>query len=95
MLPALDYIKIALNLFVSLMDPCDKVKMKWDLCERLYVDDVDQSEKEGQPVLHSRHVGQQAALRKYFHHWEKDTTPKLILMTSSWKSTSNYFLYFK
>ena len=94
MLPALDYIKIALNLFVSLMDPCDKVKMKWDLCERLYVDDVDQSEKEGQPVLHSRHVGQQAALRKYFHHWEKDTTPKLIFNDLFLENHFQLFLIF-
>lgn len=77
MLPAWDYIKIALNLFVSLVDPCGKVRMKWDLCECLHVDDVDQSEKEGQPVLHSRHVGQQAALRKYFHHWEKRHDTKI------------------
>lgn len=42
--------------------------MKQDLCECLYVDDVDQSEKEGQSVLHSGHVRQQAALRKYLHH---------------------------
>lgn len=45
--------------------------MKQDLCECLNVDDVDQSEEEGQPVLNSGHVGQQAALRKYLHHWEK------------------------
>lgn len=34
---------------------------KADLRERLHVNDVDESEKEGQPVLHSGHVGQQAA----------------------------------
>lgn len=32
-----------------------------DLCECLHVDDVDESEKEGEPVVHSGHVGQQAA----------------------------------
>lgn len=32
-----------------------------DLCECLHVDDVDESEKEGKPVVHSGHVGQQAA----------------------------------
>lgn len=44
--------------------------MKQDLCERLYVDDVDQSKEEGQPVLNSGHVRQQAALRKYLDHWK-------------------------
>lgn len=39
--------------------------MKPDLCESLYIDDVDQSKEEGQPVLNSSHVGQKAALRKY------------------------------
>lgn len=53
------------------MIPCDQVSVKQDLRECLYVDDVDQTEKEGQPVLHSGHVGQQAALRKYLYHWEE------------------------
>lgn len=30
--------------------------MNPDLCECLYIDDVDQSEKEWQPVLNSGHV---------------------------------------
>lgn len=47
----------------------EEVKRAADLCERLHVDDVDESEKEGQPVLHSGHVGQQAAFREYLHHW--------------------------
>lgn len=51
------------------LNTCD-VKMKQDLCERLYVDDVDQSKEEGQPVLNSGHVRQQAALRKYLDHWK-------------------------
>lgn len=46
-------------------------KKKKDLRQRLDVDDVDQSEEEGKPVLHSGHVGEQAALRKYLHHWNK------------------------
>lgn len=45
--------------------------MKQDLCESLYVDDVDQSEEEGQPVLDSSHVGQKAALRKYLYDCER------------------------
>lgn len=45
--------------------------MKSHLCECLHVDDVDQPEKEGKSVLHSGHVGQQAAFRKYLHHWWK------------------------
>lgn len=44
-----------------------------DLRQRLDVDDVDQSEKEGEPVLNSGHVGEQAALRKHLHHWKKAT----------------------
>lgn len=58
---------------MSPVRPRDQVKMKQDLRERLHVDDVDQSEKEGQPVLNSGHVGQQAALRKHLHHWTGDT----------------------
>lgn len=45
-----------------------KVKMRHYLCECLHVDNVDQPEEEGQSVLNSGHVGQQAALRKYLHH---------------------------
>lgn len=47
-----------------------------DLCERLDVDDVDQSEEERQSVLNSGHVGQKAALRKYLHHWEQKHNKK-------------------
>ena len=32
------------------------------LCERLHVDDVDESEEERQPVLHPGHVGQEGTL---------------------------------
>lgn len=35
----------------------------------LYVDDVDESEEEGQSVFNSGNVGQQAALRKHLHNW--------------------------
>lgn len=42
-----------------------------DLRQRLDVDDVDQSEQEGKPVLNPGHVGEQAALGQNLHHWEK------------------------
>lgn len=51
--------------------------MKRDLRESLYVDDVNQSEEEGQPVLNSSHVGQKAALRKYLYHCEPHKKKKI------------------
>lgn len=57
------------------------MKGKWDLRERLYVDDVDESEEEGQSVLHPGHVWQQRALRKYFHHWMRKDGPSGIIYT--------------
>lgn len=57
---------------------CNQAVIKQDLCECLHVDDIDQSEKEGQPVLHSGHVRQQAALRKNLHHCGEKNTENFV-----------------
>ena len=59
------------------------VRGRTDLCERLDVDDVDQSEEEGEPVLHSGHVGQQAALRQDLHHWKTHA----MILQKGWQQT--------
>ena len=38
------------------------------LSEGLHVDDVDQSEEEDEPVLHTSHIGEQQTLRQHLHH---------------------------
>jgi len=48
------------------------------LCEGLHIDDVNQPKKEGQPVLHSSHVGQQTALREHFNHCRGTNTKTKI-----------------
>lgn len=58
-----------------------KTKGKLDLRERLYVDDVDESEEEGQSVLNPGHIRQQRALWKYFHHWMRKNDPSDLAYT--------------
>lgn len=57
-----------------------------DLRQRLDVDDVDQSEQEGEPVLHPGHVGEQAALGEHLHHCKtlmflRKKKPRLVITT--------------